>query len=313
MQLLRSMIAGLVLALIATGCSNNGDDVLEASGTIEGTDISIGSEVGGKILSVRVTEGARVDPGDTMVVIDESDYFLQYRQAKANADAAEAQYRLALEGSRREDILQAEANLTAAEADYRRMKELLESRTVTQKQYDDAMARYVSAQQTFKKLASGLRKEEILAARARLDQATAQAEYLEKKLRDCRIIAPTNATVTLRSVEPGELVAPGMNLLRLTRLDRVKLTIYGNEKDLGKVKLGQKAHVFIDAFPDRPFEGSVVYISPAAEFTPKNVQTKEERTKLVFAVRLEIDNPEGVLKPGLPADARIMIGESSGQ
>jgi HlyD family secretion protein len=149
---------------------------------------------------------------------------------------------------------------------------------------------------------------EIRGARDRRDQASAQVELLRKKVRDCRILSPSDGTVTLRGVEPGELVAVGTNVLRLTYLDKVKLTIYVNETDLGKVKLRQGAKVSIDTDAKRSYDGIVVFISPVAEFTPKNVQTKEERTKLVFGVKIEVPNPDGSLKPGLPADARIIAG-----
>jgi HlyD family secretion protein len=288
------------------GCSGNDSDIIEASGTIEGTDITVASEVVGKIKEVRVQEGARVQVGDTLLIIDDTDYRIQLRQAEANAAASDAQYRLALEGSRREDIVQAEALYKTAEADYKRMKELLAAQTITQKQYDDAYARYVAAEQTYRKLARGLRKAEIDAARARRDQAAAQVEQLLKRVRDCVVLAPTNATVTHRVVEPGEFVTVGAPLLKLTNLDRVTLTIYVNEQQLARVKLRQPAEVRIDGMPDRVFQGTVTFISPTAEFTPKNVQTKEERTKLVFGVKVEVDNRDGALKPGLPADARLV-------
>jgi HlyD family secretion protein len=180
--------------------------------------------------------------------------------------------------------------------------------------YDDAYARFVAAEQTYRKLKRGLRPEEIEGARVRRDQAAAQADLLRKKVRDCRILSPTRGTITLRGVEPGELVTPGMTVLRLTYLDRVKLTIYVNESELGKIKLGQKARVSIDSFGEnQSLEGDVTYISPVAEFTPKNVQTKEECTKLVFGVKIEVDNPDQALKPGLPADARILTAETPGK
>ncbi len=287
------------------GCSNNDRNVIEASGTIEGTDITVASEVVGKVRDVRVQEGARVEAGDTLVIIDDTDYRLQLRQAEAGAAASDAQYRLALEGSRKEDIAQAEALYKTAEADYKRMKELLAAQTVTQKQYDEAYARYVAAEQTYRKLVRGLRQAEIDAARARMEQAAAQVDLLRKRVRDCIILAPTAATVTHRVVEPGEFVTVGAPLLKLTNLDRVTLTIYINEQQLGLVKPGQHAAVRTDGLPDRALDGIVTYISPTAEFTPKNVQTKEERTKLVFAVKIEVTNTEGILKPGLPADARL--------
>jgi HlyD family secretion protein len=182
---------------------------------------------------------------------------------------------------------------------------------VTQKQYDDAYARFVAAEQTFRKLKTGLRPEEIASARGRWDQAAAQADLLRKKFRDCSIRAPLDGTVTLRAVEPGELVGFGTNVFQLTALEIVKLTIYLNETEIGRIHLGDTAQVAIDAFEKgKTVQGSIVYISPTAEFTPKNVQTKEERTKLVFAVKIEIPNPDGLLKPGLPADARITIADT---
>lgn len=297
----------VTLAVILIGCSGNGADSVEASGTIEGTDIDIGTEVAGKIREVRVDEGARVAPGDTLVVIDDTEYQIQLRQAQANLQSFDAAYRLAVEGSRKEDVIQAESAFKNAAADFQRMQDLLASHTVTQKQYDDAEARFVATQQSYEKLKRGSRAEEIKGARDRRDYAAAQVDLLKKRVRDCSLLAPSPATVTLRSVEPGELVTLGSNVLRLTYLDKVKLTIYVGEPYLGGIRLGQKAEVAIDGEKPKTFEGTVTYISPVAEFTPKNVQTKEERTKLVFGVKIEIENREGVLKPGLPADARLTI------
>ncbi len=300
-----AIVTPFVTTLLLFGCSGNSGDRIEASGTIEGTDVNIGSEVAGRVKEVRIDEGTKVSKGDTLVIIDDREYQIQLRQAAANEEAAEAQYRLALEGSRKEDVLQAEATFKNAESDYQRMKTLLASQTITQKQYDDAEARYVSAKQTYEKLVRGLRREEVSGVRAKRDQAAAQADQLRKKLHDCYILSPIQGIVTLKGVEPGELVGIGSNVLRVTYLQKVKLTIYVNEVDIPKVRLGQKATLTVDAFKDRTFEGTVIYKSPVAEFTPKNVQTKEERTKLVYAVKIQVENPDGVLSPGLPADAAL--------
>jgi len=295
--------------LMLAGCSGGDEGTIEASGTIEGTHVTIGPEVAGRVRGVLVQEGDRVRPGDTLLVLDDTEYVLQLRQAEANLLAADAQLRLALEGSRREDIRQAEAALSSAEKDYERMKDLLAGQAVTQKQFDDAEARWIAARETRDKLVTGLRKDEVMAVRARRDQAAAQADQLRKKVRDCRLLAPSEGIVTLRSVEPGEFVLPGAGLLRLTRLDPAKLTIYVGEADLGTIALGRRAIVTSDTKGGSPHEGRVVYISPVAEFTPKNVQTRDDRTKLVFAVRIDIPNPDGVLKPGMPADARLPAAE----
>lgn len=299
-------------ALVAAGCSGNDHDMVQASGTIEGTDVNVGMEVAGRVKTILVGEGTSVNQGDTLLTIDDTDYQIQLRQAIANLESFEAAYRLALAGSRQEDVIQAEAAFRNAEGDYRRMKDLLASQTITQKQYDDAYTRYVAAEQTYEKVKRGLRPEEIAAARTRRDYAAAQVDLLRERLRDCALVAPTSGVVTLKAIEPGELAALGSNVLRITRLDPVDLMIYVNERDLGRIRLGQSAQVTIDAYGDsRPFEGTVVYISPTAEFTPKNVQTREERTKLVFGVKIQVKNPEGALKPGLPADARISTAANS--
>ena len=313
MRLLSFLLTLAALAAFLPGCSGNSKDVIEASGTIEGTDVNIGTEVGGKVKDVRVSEGTRVSKGDTLVIIDDAEYQIQLRQAQANLESFASAYRLAVEGSRQEDIIQAEAAFKTAESDYKRMKDLLASQAITQKQYDDVYSRYIAAQQTYEKLRRGLRPEEINGARVRRDYASAQADLLQKKVHDCVIAAPSNGTITLKAVEPGELVAVGSSVLRLTYLDKVKLTIYVNEAELGRVRLGQTAKVMIDTYEKgKSSDGTVIYISPTAEFTPKNVQTKEERTKLVFGVKVEVNNPDGALKPGLPADAQILTGQNTG-
>jgi len=308
MRLTNQLTAAILSALLLLGCSGNSNDRIEASGTIEGTDVNISSEVSGRVEEVRVEEGAKANEGDTLVRIDDTDYQLQLRVAIASQEAAEAQYRVAVEGSRKEDILQAEAALKSAEKDFKRMKELLATQTITQKQYDDAEARYISSQQTYEKLVHGLRADEIAASRARRDQAAAQTELLRKRVGDCYVIAPSNGTITLKGIEPGELVGPGSNLLRITYLEKVKLTIYVGEAEISRIQLGQKATVTTDA--GATFDGKVIYKSPIAEFTPKNVQTKEERTKLVFGVKILVDNPEGKLSPGIPADATILLTDT---
>jgi HlyD family secretion protein len=305
---MKQFFIGCTFLLILAGCSGNGGKEITASGTIEGTDINLGAEVAGKILAVRVEEGAQVHAGDTLVIIDDAEYRIQLRQAEANLSSFEAAYRLAAEGSRREDVVQAEAAFRTAETDYNRMKELLASHTITQKQYDDVYSRYVAAEQTYAKMKNGLRPDEVRSARDRRDVAVAQADLLRKKIRDCNVIAQIKAIVTLRPVEPGELVTVGTNVLRLTSLDPVKLTIYIGEEALAMIKLGDHASVVTDGTGSKSFDGTVIYISPNAEFTPKNIQTKEERTKLVFGVRIGIPNPEGILKPGLPADATVSTG-----
>jgi HlyD family secretion protein len=297
----------IILAVALFGCSAGDGNSITESGTLEATEVTVSAQVGGPIVRVNVEEGALARPGDTLLVIDVSDYVLQLRQAEAGLAMADAQYRLAVEGTRREDLLQAEANFKSAEEDLRRMEELRASNSVSQKQLDDALTRFTVAQQAYEKAKRGSREAEIVLARARRDQAAAHVASLEKKVSDCHVLAPAAGTVTKRFVERGELAGPGMALLRLADLSVMNVTVYVPESYLPKVQLGSKATVGVDAFAGRAFEGRVVYISPVAEFTPKNIQTREERTKLVFAVKLRVENAGGALKAGIPADVTFSL------
>lgn len=149
-------------------------------------------------------------------------------------------------------------------------------------------------------------EEKVLAAEAELQQALAARHLLQVQRDKTRLRSPISGLVTSRLVEPGELAAPGSVLLTVADLDQVTLQIYVPTGKIGQVKLGQKATVRVDSFPDREFIGEVVYISDRAEFTPQNVQTKEDRVDTVFAVKLRLQNPEHLLKPGMPADATLL-------
>ncbi len=321
---MRPKAAALSLALLAAwACSGNGArDIIFASGTIEAIEVNVASKVSGEVLEIAFREGARVAPGDTLAVVDHAALAIQLRQAEAGVRLAQAQLALLVKGARSEDIRQAESLLKQAEAalgtaedDSRRMRELLRTGSVTVKQAEDAEARLTvaaaqqaAAAEALAKVRRLARPEEVQAAEARLAQAEAGRDLLAKAIADCTIAAPASGIVTHKAVEAGELVTPGTTVAILADLSRVHVTIYITERDLGRVRLGDAVEVRIDAFPDRPFTGRVTYISPEAEFTPKNVQTKEDRVKLVFGVKVEIDNPDGWLKPGLPADAAIRVG-----
>lgn len=291
--------------LVAAGCSDNDRNTVTATGTLEATEVTVSALVGGPVVRVAVEEGALVSAGDTLVQLDTTEYFLQLKQAEAGREIAEAQYQLALKGAREEDIRQAEAQFRSAESDLRRMEELFAAKSVSEKQLEDARTRYTLAQQTLEKLKRGSREEEIRMARARRDQAAAQVASFRKKLSDCTIVAPVAGTITRRFVERGETVTPGMPIARIADLSRMNVTIYISEAELPRIKLGAPVLVTVDAFRDRAFNGTVVFISSTAEFTPKNIQTREERTKLVFAVKVVVSNPDHTLKAGIPADVSI--------
>jgi multidrug resistance efflux pump len=155
---------------------------------------------------------------------------------------------------------------------------------------------------------AGPRRETLEAAAARAAAARGTLAAAEALLAQTRIAAPTDGRVTLRNSEPGEVVTPGFPILRLADLSRVWLRVYVPEPEIGRVKLGQKAAVTVDSYAGRTFPGVVTEIAEKPEYTPKNVQTREERVKLVFGVKVGIENPGGELKPGMPADAVITVG-----
>ncbi len=308
------------LFLISCG-SNDEKSFIEASGTIESTNIIVSSRTAGNIQTLNFSEGAKVNAGDTILIIDHELLDIQLRQAIASKDVTEAQLKLMLSGARKEDINQAEQNLNQAKINYEtaerdktRMQNLYDSRSITQKQYEDALSRYDlmaaqynAAQQNFNKVKKIFRQEEIDQAKANLNKSIAGVDLLKKNIRDSYVLSPINGFLVKTFIENGETVSPMSSLFKVSDLDMVELVIYVSEEELGLIKLGQKSEVTIDTYKDKVYEGKVTYISPEAEFTPKNIQTKDERTKLVFAVKIEIPNDNYDLKPGMPADAKVIL------
>jgi HlyD family secretion protein len=318
----------ILAMLTAASCSSYHDkSVIEASGTIEVRTTDISSKTAGDVLSIFVEEGSEVSQHDTLMIIDQSTLDVRLRQADAAADLAKAQLDLLLKGARSEDIQRAEDAVTQAETgmsiatrDAERMRELHDKGTATDKQLEDAEARlkvteaqYNSSVQALKTIRNVARPEEIRAAEAGFRQAQAARDLIAISISDCYIVSPVPGTVTDLHVESGELVGPGSILATVSTLDTAELMIYITEIELGKTMLGQEASVRVDSYSDREFRGSVAYISPEAEFTPKNIQTKEERVKLVYGVKIVVPNPDHALKAGMPADARVYIQNDSDQ
>lgn len=320
----KSILIFFFIIYFFIGCGDgSGKTELELSGIIEATDINITSKVGGELRKIYFDEGSNVSQGDTIAEIDREILLLQKKQAEAGVDLNQAQYNLTVKGFRAEDIKSAEINMKSAksnfelaEYDKNNMESLYKSGSVSEKQwrdisvrYDLAKAQFLSSEETYKKLQTGNRVEEIAASKARLDQSIAQLELIEKQLRDCFILSPVNGTITHKVFEQNEIVNLGSIIFTVTQLQKVYLMVYVSEQNLGKVKYGQSADIVVDSHKDKKFIGKVVYISSIAEFTPKNIQTKEDRLKQVFGVKLEIENNENILKPGMPADAKLFIAQ----
>ena len=311
----------LLLAFLIISCNGNDHDRISASGNIEATNIVVSSQVAGKVIQILKDEGNKVIQGDTIIIIDPETYKLKLDEALAAKEFAKAQYKLLKEGARSEDIKQAEDNLKQAQIsfdmaqqDKERMDNLYKSQSVTKKQHDDATANYEishaklnSAKENLEKVKNLARPGELKQAEANLNKAIANVNLLQKNLNDCYVTSPASGFITKKFVEMGETAGMMSSLFQIADLSSVELAIYVSETELGKVKLGQKAEINVDTYPDKSFDGQVTYISPQAEFTPKNIQTKDERTKLVFQVKIKINNPDFELKDGMPADAEIIL------
>jgi HlyD family secretion protein len=307
-------------------------DRIRVSGYVEATEVRVAPEVGGRLIDLKVAEGDRITAGDVVAQLDTTDITLALQRAAAERLAVDAQLRLVIAGARDEDIRQAEAQLAAAEADLAASKQelasaerdllrfeaLLASNSGAEKPRDDAATRrdvgrnrvnageqrVRAAAETVARLKAGARREEIDAARARLAGVDAQIATLEKAQRDATVLAPGPGMVTQKLVDEGELLAPRTPIVVVANLDEVWANVYVDEPLVPRVSLGQTATVFTDA-GGPGIEGKVTFISPKAEFTPRNVQTAEERSKLVFRVKVTVANRTGVLKQGMPVEAEI--------
>jgi HlyD family secretion protein len=178
-------------------------------------------------------------------------------------------------------------------------------------QIEQARAALMQAKETLILVKKGPRKETIDQARARLDQANQALAMAETQLGYATLVSPISGVVLSKNVEPGEYVAPGTPVVTIGNLDNVWLRAYINETDLGRVKVGQRVRVTTDTYPGKVYEGYISFIASQAEFTPKNVQTEKERVKLVYRIKIDIPNPNMELKPGMPADADILISSTN--
>jgi len=322
------MIAAALVA--AAACSDDDEQSLpQASGFVEATDVRIAAEVGGRVREVRVAEGARVTAGETVVVLSTTEIDLALQRVRAERDQAVAQWQLLEAGARPEEIRQAEAQvataraerqaaaseLAAAETEVRRYEQLVRTRAGAEKQRDDAVARrdlaaarvqaaadrVAAAEAALATIRAGARPQEVAGARARVAAIDAQIAALEQDRSDATVIAPSDGIVTSRLVEPGELVGPGTPLLIVVDLDAAWANVYVEEPLVPRLRIDQAATVITDA-GDR-LEGRISFISPRAEFTPRNVQTADERARLVYRVKVAVDNRAGILKPGMPVVA----------
>jgi HlyD family secretion protein len=280
-----------------------------------------------RIAVVLVQEGDRVRRGQVLARLDTSRLDPQVAQAAAQAAAQQQVWTRLRNGSRPEEIAQARANVAAAKADavnarqrYDRLSRLVGTRAVSEEDIestratlDVAEAKLAVNQKALDLVIAGPRQEEIAEAKARWQSAEAQLALLRQQRADAELVAPSDAVVRTRLMEPGEMASPQKPVFTLAVTDPKWIRAYVSEPDLGKVHPGMKASVTVDSFPDREFEGWVGFLSPVAEFTPKAVQTEELRTSLVYEVRVFVKDPSDELRLGMPATVTLARSASEGQ
>ena len=334
-QVAAPLILGPALVLAALSIAScrrdRGDAATRASGYVEATEVRVAPEVSGRVLTVAVEEGDRIAAGSVIATLDTSDSEIALRRVEAERSQAAAQLRLLQAGARAEEIRQAgaqaesaradiaaaESELRAASEDVARFEALLASNAGSRKQRDDAVTRREvaasrvqaakersrAASEGVARLRAGARREELAVAQARIDVVEAQLAALHKAIADARLAAPVGGIVTSRLADPGELVAARTPVVVITDLDRAWANVYVDEPIVPRLTLGQAIALHTDA--GQRLDGKITFISPKAEFTPRNVQTADERTKLVYRIKVTTDNRQGVLKPGMPVEAEL--------
>jgi HlyD family secretion protein len=294
MKVFRLLGLGGLCTLLVTGCGGGGSRI-NPSGTLESTETDLSSTLAGRIVQVRPNLGDHVSKDDTLIVLDVELLRLQRAQTEANRLSIGAQRQVAGDA-----LNQAERQLELAKTTLGRTQALFAEGSATPQQVDEVRTRRDVAD------------AQVSASWHQLDALSAEEHKLEatlsvfdRQLRDGIITAPVAGTIILRNAEPGETATPGSVLLRLANLSTLELRVYLGERELGRVKIGQEFPVLVDALKGETLSGRVTWISAEAEFTPKNVQTRDARTQLVYAVKLSVPNPSGRLHIGMPAEVKL--------
>lgn len=315
-------LAVLVVAALAVWLLRGGedDDAIEASGTIEAREADLAFPRPGRISAIAVEEGDRVEAGRELAALEADQMEAARAGSAALADAAEARLDELRSGFRPQEVAQGEAALAAARQrleearrDHRRATTLFEGDAISRRELDRAETALAAAESDHRRAAEqmeilrqGSRPEQVAAQRALVEQARAGTRQSEAALADATIRAPFAGVVTIRHRDPGETVGAGAPVVTVMDPHDKWVRIYVREDAIGRVRTGQRAEIRSDSWPGRVFEGEVVFIAQEAEFTPSNVQTEEERVKLVYEVKVRVvADRDRDLPVGTPADVRL--------
>ncbi len=292
---------------------------LTLSGNIEAHESLVSFKVQGRIVELPIEEGQQVAQGALLARLEDADFQQKVRIDEASVAVRQSSLALTLAGTREQEVkashqmvFDAQADLAQKKADNDRAQRLYSKDEISAQDRDLAAtalkrstANVAAAEQRYNEAVEGSRKEDIAIARANLVQANASLGLSRINATYTTLRAPSTGVITVRQAELGEVVSPGSPVVTLADLDHIWLRAYVAETDLGKIHWGQPASITTDTYPGKQYYGRISFISPDAEFTPKSVQTYTERVTLVYRIKIDIDNPNHELKPGMPADAHI--------
>jgi HlyD family secretion protein len=273
---------------------------LVLSGSIEERSVQVGSLVGGRVARVLVDEGAAVKAGQTLVTLGPDLLDLQITQQKAQVDAMAAALDKAVHGPRGEEKERAQVAWRAAETDRRRFEALWKSGVVAKQQYDEAAAKEADLRQALLEARRGTVQEDIAAARADLERERQKLAYLDRQRQEMVVAAPADGVIESMDLRPGDLVAANQPVATLLESSQLWVRVFVPETQMGLVHVGQDAAITVDTFPHRSFHGRVVEVRSQGEYTPRNLQTLDQRSDEVFGVKVQID-PTPELKAGMAA------------
>jgi HlyD family secretion protein len=276
------------------------DPRLVLSGSIEANTVAVGSLLGGRVQTIYAKEGGTVRAGQPLVTFEPDLRDLEIDQQRATVTQAQADLAKVKKGPRDEDLKQARINWESAETDRKRYEVLLKSGAISQRDYDATQVKAANAHETYLAAQRGGRPEDVAASQAAVAQAQQRLAFLERQHRELVVTAPSTGVVETFNLRPGDLVAANQPVATLLEPDQIWVRVYVPEPQLGHVRLGQPAAIHVDTFPHRAFPGRVVEIRTQGEYTPRNLQTLDQRSDEVFGVKVAID-PTPELKPGMAA------------
>lgn len=316
----RSIFVFIIVLLIGTAVGgyyyyqSQQDNSLTLYGNVDVRTVNLSFRVPGKLVSLTVDEGARIAKGDKLGQLDDAPFINALNKAKGMRESAKAQLALKESGYRTQEVAQVEAEVAQRQAAwqyadnfYKRQQGLAASRVISANDLDNAknnrnqaFAALQAAQDKLNQYQSGFRQEEIAAARGEWLQAEAAVAQAELDLQDTVLVAPSDGTILTRAIEPGTNVGAGSSIFSVTLTHPVWVRAYVSEPHLGNAVPGTKVTLYTDSRPNQPYHGTIGFVSPTAEFTPKSVQTPDLRTDLVYRLRIIVDDADDALRQGMP-------------